>query len=620
MTSNKLVYYPADTPPPDFSGLPLFALFAAQPEPQAKPFELRDYQRRVIAETYGAIKKGFRRILIVSATGSGKTATASKIIDDAIGKGRRVLFLVHRDTLIPQTQQALKIYGIEAGIIKSGYREDRSKAVQIASVQSLARRDFPEDIGLVIVDECHTVAWYATYERVKAVYCDAIHIGLTATPWRTKSADEYFGQHFQIIVQAPSPAELINLGYLSQPRYFAYGGLVDLARIDNGSDGDFNVRQMENRYMAAGVSDRIVRESLNLLGLRTGLIFCAGVDQSKQIAKLFNQAGIPTEHLDGETSQEDRTAMYDRLRSGKTKLLSSVAVLTEGFDIPSISFIALARATRSRALLFQMAGRGLRLAEGKKDCLLLDFGENFKRLNFITSKQPITLDPIPRKEGEAPLKECPNCHAEIYAFQMVCPECGYEFPPSEGEDEEDAEASDAEFGEVFPPEVQPKIKYLRSQIRTRFKKRQPIDRVWETFNEKFGHYPPNEWHLGAIFGTDRSDVNRQKFLDYLYELNPNPKQHWVKFHVELEFGMAGRSYKTRSGTYTPPPATNLERKEWWKILQVMPMAEREDIKRSYRDLAKKYHPDCSGLPEDEAKSRMQLLNWAFQQAKIARGI
>ncbi len=133
-------------------------------------FELRDYQFQAIQKTYRLIRSGIRSALLVAPTGAGKTCIGSRIVNDAVNRGRRVLFLVHRDPLVPQTQDELLNYGIEAGIIKAGYRENRELPVQIASIQSLARRDLPKNIGLVIIDECHTVGWYQAFQEVKQAY------------------------------------------------------------------------------------------------------------------------------------------------------------------------------------------------------------------------------------------------------------------------------------------------------------------------------------------------------------------------------------------------------------------------------------------------------------------
>lgn len=141
--------------------------------PQAqKPFKLRDYQKTCVAQVLQAWRRGCRAPLLYSPTGSGKTAMASHIMNAATRKGHKVLFVVHRDPLVEQTAESLQLYGIEAGYIKAGYLEtDGSHPVVIASIQTLARRQLPDDIGLVIADECHTTAWYDTYQsRVGQVY------------------------------------------------------------------------------------------------------------------------------------------------------------------------------------------------------------------------------------------------------------------------------------------------------------------------------------------------------------------------------------------------------------------------------------------------------------------
>lgn len=341
---------------------------------QASPkFELRPYQKDVVARFEHLLDQGKRAPFIYAPTGAGKTAIAAAIINDFSKDGWRVLFIVHRDPLVEQTRSALQVYGIEAGIIKAGYKEDRTKPIQIASIQSLARRQFPDDIALVVIDEAHTTAWYATFERIKEYYPDAIFLGLTGSPWRTKSAQERMGQHFDSFIEAPAPAELIRMGYLARPRYFGVGGLIDLAKIDNGRDGDFNESQMQTACMRAGFNERIVEEFQSLCFGRTAILFCAGVEHSKYLTRLLNAADIACEHIEADTPHSERRGMYERLANGTTRVISSVGTLTEGFDVPSVSAVILARPTRSIALLFQMGGRGLRVFPEKKIASCLTF-------------------------------------------------------------------------------------------------------------------------------------------------------------------------------------------------------------------------------------------------------
>lgn len=175
--------------------------------------------------------------------------------------------------------------------------------------------------------------------------------------------------------------------------------------------------------------------------------------------------------------------------------------------------------------------------------LLLDFGENFARLGFLTDPHPIQLEPLRRKtESRALIKECPSCHEMVSTFALICLFCGYEFSNSEAESDDDADDFDSEMGELFANDQRPKIQYLRSQIRRFYKEKINID-ICDLFERKWGHAAPNEWHKGAVFGRHGSklggdtEVNRQRYLSYLYIINPTPKdKFWFKFHMGLEFG------------------------------------------------------------------------------------
>lgn len=591
-----------------------------------KPFKLRDYQKTCVAQVLQAWRGGCRAPLLYSPTGSGKTAMASHIMNAATRKGHKVLFVVHRDPLVEQTAESLRVYGIEAGYIKAGYLEtDGSHPVVIASIQTLARRQLPDDIGLVIADECHTTAWYDTYQKVKLHYSNGVlatsrvrFLGLTATPWRTKSTTEFMGQHFDAIVRAPSPSELIEMGYLCPPRHFGWGGLADWSKLETGSNGDFNQGQAATITLDTEFNQLIVEKFVEVCPERTAICFAQSVGQSRLLTELFNDAGITCEHLEADTLHEERREMYKRLASGETRILSSVGTLTEGFDEPTISTVILARPTRSLSLLIQMCGRGLRLAPDKKDCLLLDFCENFKRLGFVTKKHKISLCPQFRF-GDSPMKECPECHALVYPLVMVCPECGYEFPFVGGGDEDPPDNFLPEFGEMLTDEDKAKATYLRSQLKSGYSKGLSPDRIWPLFRKKFGHFPPNDWHLGAVFRGQNSEFHRNQYREFLYGVDPNATEFWVKFHLELEFGNPKRKYKKVSGkTFTPPPV-DTARLEWWVVLEVSPLNDWSGIKNAYRQKALQWHPDVASVDEATAKNQMQLINWAFEQAKKARG-
>jgi len=583
-------------------------------------FELRDYQKQAISQTYRLIRSGIRSVVLVAPTGAGKTCIGSRIVNDAVRRGRRVLFLVHRDPLVPQTQDELLNYGIEAGIIKAGYRENRELPVQIASIQSLARRDLPKDIGLVIIDECHTVGWYQAFEEVKQTYSPCgvpalgktVYIGLTGSPWRSKPK-EHFGEHFEAIVRVPGPespedekkfltVRLIERGFLVPPRNFGWGGFLRSDLLEK-ADGEFTQKSLEAAVSHPEFNSHVVKKFLEVATDRSGIVFCTSVKQSRELTKLFNTAGIRCEHIEADTPHQVRREMYSRLRSGETQLLSSVGTLTEGFNVKNISTIVLARPTASEALLIQMCGRGLRLFPGKQDCYLLDFCQNFKRLGFITSRRQITLCPRPQSPFLTG-KECPECGATVLNFIRVCPECGYEFPSAGNEDS--SPDMPLAFGELLSPDDLEKFRYLRSQLSRSYTTQKTPDRLFALFRQRYGYFPPNDWHLGAVFKGANGKAEQQRYLDFLKAVNPKATPQWTEFHLKLEFGFPDKSYRLSNGELYKPPALDLSQLEWWEVLGCKPLSDWETIKASYSRAIDRCHDY-----DDEAK----LINLALEKAR-----
>jgi len=168
---------------------------------------LRPYQQQVIGGIYNSIRSRQRRILLFSPTGSGKTIVAGKLTTDAVSRGRRLFFIVHREILINQTYNKFQEFGLECGFIKADYEENRDAPVQIASVQTLPRRDWwrQAQADVVLLDEAHLTAFSSIVgEMMSQVWKDAIYIGLTATPWRLAST-QGMGDVFDEMVSAPMP-------------------------------------------------------------------------------------------------------------------------------------------------------------------------------------------------------------------------------------------------------------------------------------------------------------------------------------------------------------------------------------------------------------------------------
>lgn len=586
-------------------------------------FELRDYQKQLVSDLYRFFRKGFSSGLVYGPTGCGKTAIATRIIADAVQRGRRVLFCCHRKKLVAQTQESLRtFYGIESGVIWADNPTDYSLPVQICMIQTIQNRQLPPDIGVVIFDECHSSIYYKICWDIMHHYSGGIFalsqcffVGLSATPWRTK-VKEGFCQFFQFVVKTPYPIDLVKHGWLARPRHFGYRGLVDFSKLEVGSSGDYTESSM-TKLLDDEFNALVVKHFMELCPTRKAIAFCGSVAQSFDLARQFNEAGVPSEVVVGTTSDAERDEIYQRFAQGKTQLISSCMALCEGFDEPSVEAAIIARPTRSRALLVQMAGRALRLHSKKTDAYLLDFCDNFdrKRHGLVTKKYPIALCPTDRIEPPSLTKECPSCHEMVNQFVKICPHCGFEFPS--GSDDEDIEEGELPvFGEILSEEEERQLRYVRSQMLTAYKKGRNPSRIKLLFYKKFGYFAPDDWFVGAIFRGKYPESSRQEYLQFLQKNRPDAPDAWVKYMLNLEFGKPGKEYRLKGGnTYTPPPI-EIESPPWWQALNVDPLTPWETIKKAYQDSVKAW----SDSEEELAADQIRLLNLALQQAKEALGV
>ncbi|BAZ18597.1 putative helicase (plasmid) [Calothrix sp. NIES-4071] len=379
-------------------------------------FHLRKYQEKSINQVYSSFNNGLASVLLYAPTGAGKTVLAAKIIADYVSQGKRVLFLVHRGKLVRQTLDKLdKFFGIEAGVIWRDYgKPDYEKPVQIGMLQTIRNRELPPDIDLVILDEAHTGAYYKIWRQIMDYYSGGIWVlsktqflGLSASPWRSKS-DQGYCQFFQTVVKAPYPKELIEWGHLCRARQFGYTGLIDESKL-KVVDGEFTEESMRSVCTPA-LNHEIIQKYLERdPELKRKIIaFCATVEQAEDLADQFQEAGASASCIVGTTPESAREDIFSKYRDGNIKLISSVGVLCEGFDEPSVTSVLVCRPVKSKALWVQMNGRGLRPFEGKEDCWFLDFCGNLKRLGLPTDSFPIDLCPNPKHRNQFPLKLAHN--------------------------------------------------------------------------------------------------------------------------------------------------------------------------------------------------------------------
>jgi len=376
--------------------------------------QLRDYQDRAV-ET--VIDKLGSRPILVSPTGSGKTTMATEIVERI---GLPTLWLAHRKELIDQAAERLAAHGLDAGIVMAGYKSDPDAQVQVASMQTLVRRDKPP-AGLVVVDECHHAA-ADSYQNILAEYGDAALIGLTATPFRLDGRG--LGDLFGELVVAAWPDELCTSGYLHKPRVWA-SKAPDLRGVRVVA-GDYSVGALAERTNTAELNADIVETWRKRAAGKRTIVFAVDIEHSEAITEAFEEAGVAAEHLDGRTPRAERDAILDRLASGETLVVSNCMVLTEGWDLPALECAVIARPTASLNLHLQMIGRVMRACDGKDGAIVLDHAGNHHVHGLVTRRLDYTL--TDEKVGFSEplgLRRCGNCGLLFETNEPRCPECGW---------------------------------------------------------------------------------------------------------------------------------------------------------------------------------------------------
>jgi superfamily II DNA or RNA helicase len=393
--------------------------------------ELRPYQHLAINNLRGAIRScttQHKRILLQASTGSGKTIVACEMIRLALGKSKRALFIAHRKEIILQSSQKLDAFGIDHGIIMASHSRKNNHPVQVASIQTLTRRDKPE-ADLIIIDECH-LSCSASYKQLIDEYPNAVIIGLTATPVRLDGRG--LGEIYADIVEVVSMAQLIADGHLMKPRVFA-PFTPDMKKVRTVK-GDYDAVQtaaiMDNKKITGDIVKHWQSHARN----HKTIVFASSVAHSKNIVAEFIAAGISAKHLDATTPASERDKTLAEWREGQFYVLSNMGLFVEGLDVPDASCCVLARPTKSVTIYLQAVGRIMRPAENKTECIILDHAGLTYEHNLVDSPRKWSLHGrIKKNKGYVAVAPVHVCEACFFAYSQIehpnaCPECGFQTP------------------------------------------------------------------------------------------------------------------------------------------------------------------------------------------------
>ena len=391
---------------------------------------LRPRQSQAVADLRQAYAAGYRAPILVAATGFGKTATATEIVRLCISRGRRVWFLAHLREILDDTSARLAAGGIHHGHIRAGRSADYSQTVQVVAVQTAVRRPRLPRPHLIIVDECH-LAVAKTYQKVIAAAGHPLLLGLTGTPLRLDGRG--LREVFDLLVPTCSTAELIAEQLLAPVRVFAPAG-ADLSGIGRRG-GDFDQGQAGAVMSRPAVVGDALSHWKKLCHGRRGVAFTTTVSHAEAVADQWQQAGYRAMAVHGGSDDAERREAIAGLRAGRLDLVACAQLWIAGVDVPEIDAVIWLRPTASLTAWLQGNGRGLRIAPGKRDLLVLDHVGNCARLGHPLQVHEWTLDGRSKRErDQSPsVKVCPKCFSAMASAARACPECGHEFVPERRE-------------------------------------------------------------------------------------------------------------------------------------------------------------------------------------------
>ncbi|EAC1238184.1 ATP-dependent helicase [Salmonella enterica] len=488
--------------------------------------------------------KQAQSFLLYAPVGFGKTAIAAFITDGFVSRNLRVMFVAPYTVLLDQTATRFIDYGLPAEEIAYIWRNHPSynphALIQIASADTLIRREFPDNIDLLIVDECHLrrKTLLQTIERLTTETQTKV-IGLSGTPF-----SKWLGNYYAELIKPTTMKELIQMGHLSPYEFYApsHPDLSSVGTTYHETYGaDYNESDIARVMSDAKLVDDIVRNWLEHGDNLPSVCFCVNVAHANFVTIEFNRAGVQAEVMTALTPHAERQLIIQRFERGITKIIVNVGVLVAGFD-SDVRCIVYARPTKSETRWIQIIGRGLRTAPGKKVCRIFDHTGTVNRLGFpddieydylktendgmeqkaltrvISSDTP---DPLPR--------QCPKCSFMKPVGMPICPMCG--FKPLVGRDV--ATDTTRKLKKIGKSEDKPTKETKQgwwSQIlfyqKTRAMQGKPLSDAWcaRVFHNKFQSWPNGLIHSAQEITPEVANYIKSQQIAWAKRLEKKRKE------------------------------------------------------------------------------------------------
>lgn len=338
-----------------------------------KEIKLFDYQEDMKERIEKALRL-HRSVMAQMPTGTGKTYLLTAAIDSFVedNPNTKVWIVAHRKELVSQIEETIKKF--------YSYSSSKNKSLLVSvkamSIQWLARHynEIEEEPGMIVIDEAHH-ALAKTYKEMWERIPKAKFLGLTATPCRLNGKG--FTDLFDVLVQSWNIPEFISKGRLATYDFVSIKSdgvtqrLIDSLQ-KRGADGDYQNKEMDMLLNKRPSIERLYQSFEEYGKDRKGIVYAINISHAKKIMELYQEHGIKAVAIDSKTPAMERQADIEAFKKGDIQVLVNVDIFSEGFDCPDVEFVQLARPTLSLAKYLQMVGRGLRVAKGKKNCVIID--------------------------------------------------------------------------------------------------------------------------------------------------------------------------------------------------------------------------------------------------------
>lgn len=415
---------------------------------------LRDYQQQLLNDIHTAYDHGARAVCAQMPTGSGKSVVLRQAVKEHQGYSCTI---AHRQELVSQLSMHLATVGVvhrivaPVNVIRTIAKEHQEEFGRsylsdgsitfVASSQTLASRakagkiePWWHQITFTAHDEFHHVLRNNQFGRAVDLFPNARMLGVTATPYRTdkQGLGSHADGYADALVTGPTMRELIDHGHLSDYEIMLPTGDFDRSRLVIGSTGDFTQASLRKEAERSHIVGDVVQTWLCAASDKQTIVFATDIDTAQEIAKGFKQWNIAAECVSSRTGEYERFSAIRRFRDRHLQVLVNVALFDEGFDVPGVDCVVMARPTQSLGMYLQSCGRALRPSPGKTHALIIDHVSNVKEHGLPDAPRAWSLASERKKRnGDTgiPISTCENCFRDYERSHRACPYCGHEKLP-----------------------------------------------------------------------------------------------------------------------------------------------------------------------------------------------